>query len=192
MDRYYDIWTTVSDCWGLELETGDMATWKKEDEKSWQHSATWFFVLFFPSITPVETSILITKAAVHCTLSRLPKSLVTPESPGTRTDAAGCPVVGMPAPDVLLSGWGGLCLQPRWKWEHWWKVVRWTLWASRRFELLRICAKKKPPLLLSRHDLVAWPLICGMLSLCCTYRFMCLVKCSCPDGFADQHADLFN
>lgn len=69
-------------------------------EKSWQHSAAWFFVLFFPSVTPEETSILITKAAVHCTLSRLSKSLV---APGARTDAAGCPVVGMPAPDVLLS-----------------------------------------------------------------------------------------
>ena len=90
--------------WDLFTGSGGTGDWGygRMEKRRWEKlaalcSLVFCFVFFLQSLQ-MET-ILITKAAVHCTLSRL-KSLVTP---GARTDAAGCPVVGTPAPDVLLS-----------------------------------------------------------------------------------------
>ena len=123
----------------VELETGDMAAWKK---RRWEKlaalcSLVFCFVFSFSHSRGFHPHhkgccalhIVQAKELGHprcqnwcCRLSR------------GRHACTRCSV-------VMLPGWQGFCLQPSWKREHWWTVVRWAS-SSRRFELLRICAEK--------------------------------------------------
>ena len=147
MDRYYDIWTTVSDCWGLGPVHQQWWNWrlgiwphgKKKMRKAGSTLQPGFLFCFFPSVTPdgnhphhkgcCALHIVQAKELGHPRCQNWCCRLSCGRHACTR-----CSV-------VMLPGWQGFCLQPSWKREHWWTVVRWAS-SSRRFELLRICAEK--------------------------------------------------